>query len=121
LMACPDDARIYAREFVEDHCIKQRRSQESSVHNKCFYLYAKSDNSQDLLDYLRKEEIRHSANQQIHFDVTYALNVCKQMQNNFAKEQESQDGSNNRFTSLNTKIKDMKKAQIILFGILNVH
>jgi hypothetical protein len=26
LMDCPDEARIKAREFVEDHCIKQRRS-----------------------------------------------------------------------------------------------
>lgn len=45
LMDCPDDARVKARKFVEEHCIKQRRSQESSVHNMCFYLYAKSDKS----------------------------------------------------------------------------
>lgn len=77
LMDCPDDARLSARRFVEEHCIKQRRSQESSVHNMCFYLYAKSDDSTDLLTYLKKEEINHNANQAIHFDVTYALNVCK--------------------------------------------
>jgi len=77
LMDCPDDARLIARRFVEEHCIKQRRSTESSVHNMCFYLYAKSENSEDLLDFLRKEEINHNANQKIFFDVTYALNVCK--------------------------------------------
>lgn len=61
LMDCPDDARPRARRFVEDHCIKQRRSTESSVHNMCFYLYAKSENSDELLDFLRKEEINHNA------------------------------------------------------------
>lgn len=85
LMDCPDDARPRARRFVEDHCIKQRRSTESSVHNMCFYLYAKSENSDDLIDFLRKEEVNHNNHQTIFFDVTYALNVCKQMQNDFSK------------------------------------
>ena len=80
LMDCPDEARPRARRFVEDHCIKQRRSTESSVHNMCFYLYAKSENSDDLIDFLRKEEVNHNNHQTIFFDVTYALNVCKQMQ-----------------------------------------
>ena len=54
LMDCPEDARPRARRFVEEHCIKQRRSTESSVHNMCFYLYAKSDNSEELTDFLKK-------------------------------------------------------------------
>lgn len=54
MMDCPDDARPRARRFVEEHCIKLRRSTESSVHNMCFYLYAKSDNSEELTDFLKK-------------------------------------------------------------------
>jgi hypothetical protein len=83
LMDCPDEARPRARKFVEEHCIKQRRSTESSVHNMCFYLYAKSENTEELLEYLKKEENKLNTGNAIHFDVTYALNVCKQMQNNY--------------------------------------
>jgi hypothetical protein len=121
LMDCPDEAKLTARRFVEEHCIKQRRSQESSVHNMCFYLYAKSDDSKDLLTYLKKEEINHNANQAIHFDVTYALNVCKQMENDYKKKLEFlQEGDPYR-RRLEERIIHMKKAQITLFGILNVH
>jgi hypothetical protein len=44
----------------------------------CFYLYARSDNSDELLDYLKKEEINHNSGLSIYFDKTYALNVCRQ-------------------------------------------
>jgi len=45
----------------------------------CFYLYAKSDNSDELLDYLKKEEINfNSGGMPVYFDKTYALNVCRQ-------------------------------------------
>lgn len=87
----------------------------------CFYLYAKSDNSDELLDFLRKEEINHNAGQQIFFDVTYALNVCKQMQNNQQKLLNKQDPTHPDYSKIKKKIVNMKKAQIILFGILNVH
>jgi alpha-ketoglutarate-dependent taurine dioxygenase len=49
----------------------------------CFYLYAKSENTEELLEYLKKEENKLNTGNAIHFDVTYALNVCKQMQNNY--------------------------------------
>jgi hypothetical protein len=78
LRDCPDDARSRALKFVETHCIKQRKSQDSSVHNMCFYLYARSENSDELVAYLRKEEINHNSGLHIYFDKTYALNVCRQ-------------------------------------------
>ncbi len=78
LRDCPDEARNRAKQFVENHCIKQRKCQDSSVHNMCFYLYAKSDDTEDLLKYLRQEEKTHESGLNIFFDKTYALNVCRQ-------------------------------------------
>jgi hypothetical protein len=51
----------------------------------CFYLYAKSDNTDELLDYLKKEEINFNSGMPIYFDKTYALNVCRQFQNETIK------------------------------------
>ena len=85
LMDCPPEHRPLARRYVEDHCIRQRRCTESSVHNMCFYLYAQSEKSEELLDFLKAEEIKHNSGQPIYFDVTYALNVCKQNQSEFKK------------------------------------
>jgi len=56
LRNCPEKAMRRARMFVENHCIKLRKCKDSSVHNMCFYLYAQSENSSEMLDYLRKEE-----------------------------------------------------------------
>ncbi len=78
LRNCPDKAKRRARIFVEQHCILQRKCKDSSVHNMCFYLYAQSDNSSDLLDYLHKEEHKINNGQSVSLDFTYALNICKQ-------------------------------------------
>lgn len=56
LRNCPERAMRRARMFVENHCINHRKCKDSSVHNMCFYLYAQSENSSEMLDYLRKEE-----------------------------------------------------------------
>lgn len=120
LRDCPDEARARARQFVQNHCIKQRKSQDSSVHNMCFYLYAKSDNSDELLDYLKKEEINFNSGMQIYFDKTYALNVCRQFQNEAVKQQQPQDRHSSDFRRLDKNILNLKKAQIILYGIMGV-
>jgi hypothetical protein len=86
LMDCPPEARERARQYVESHCINARRCNESSVHNMCFYLYSQSDNSNELVGFLKKKELDHNQGLPIYFDVTYALNVVKQNQNQFEKE-----------------------------------
>ena len=77
LKNCPDYARKRARMFVENHCIKLRKCKDSSVHNMCFYLYSKSPNSSDMLDYLRREEDKINNGLNVYLDLTYALNEAK--------------------------------------------
>jgi hypothetical protein len=52
LMGTPDNSITFARKFVQEHCITLKREKDSSVHNMCFYLYAKSDNLEELVNYL---------------------------------------------------------------------
>ena len=61
LRNCPESAIRRARMFVENHCINLRKCKDSSVHNMCFYLFAQSDSSGEMLDYLRKEENKINA------------------------------------------------------------
>ena len=86
----------------------------------CFYLYAQSEKSEELLDFLKAEEIKHNSGQPIYFDVTYALNVCKQNQSEFKKALKRTNDAH-EYAALQKKILNMSKAQIILFGILNVY
>lgn len=90
------------------------------MHNMCFYLYAKSDNTDELLDYLKKEEINFNSGMPIYFDKTYALNVCRQFQNETVKQLQSLDRTNSDFRRLDKNILNLKKAQIILYGIMGV-
>jgi hypothetical protein len=76
----------------------------------CFYLYAKSDNSDELLDYLKKEEINFNSGMPIYFDKTYALNVCRQFQNETVKQLQSLDRTNSDFRRLDKNILNLKKA-----------
>jgi hypothetical protein len=57
IMGCPDKALKEARDFVQEHCIRLRNSKDSSVHNMNFFLYCKLDSSEELLNFLHKEEV----------------------------------------------------------------
>jgi len=56
LMGCPDDRVVSARKFVIDYCINLRKEKDSSVHNMSFYLFAKSDNLEELVTFLKTQE-----------------------------------------------------------------
>jgi hypothetical protein len=87
-----------------------------------FFLYCKMDSSDELLKFLRKEELSKQEGQAIFFDVTYALNVCKQNETEKIKQQalSPRDMIPERWEKFQVKIDNMKKAQIILYGILGV-
>ena len=52
LMGCPDDRVVVARKFVTDYCINLKKEKDSSVHNMSFYLFAKSENLDELVIFL---------------------------------------------------------------------
>lgn len=52
LMGCPDERVTVARRFVTEYCINLRRERDSSVHNMSFYLFAKSENLDELVVFL---------------------------------------------------------------------
>lgn len=52
LMGCPDDRVVFARKFVTDYCINLKKEKDSSVHNMSFYLFAKSENLEELVTFL---------------------------------------------------------------------
>lgn len=87
----------------------------------CFYLYAQSDNSSDLLDYLHKEEHKINNGQSVSLDFTYALNICKQKQKEIEKQLKVTVRSEFEKKNFNERIVNLKKAQIILYGILKAY
>lgn len=57
----------------------------------CFYLYSRSENSTEMLDYLRKEENKIFAGQNVYLDLIYALNDAKKQQIDCEKKVDSVD------------------------------
>lgn len=68
-----DEALLY----ITDHCIRRRKSRDKTVHNLAFYLYAERDKPDEMLEYLKVEEIKKSEGHALFFETDYALNVCK--------------------------------------------
>jgi hypothetical protein len=48
------------------------------VHNLALYFYAERNKPDELLAYLRQQEIAKENGTAIYFEIDYALNVCKQ-------------------------------------------
>jgi len=74
LMGIPKHAVPDAKQFVTKHCIERLKNKEKTVHNMEFWLYAESENSEQIINFLIKEESRR---QPILFEVDYALDVCR--------------------------------------------
>ena len=110
LKNCPEYARKRARMFVENHCIKLRKCKDSSVHNMCFFLYSRSPNSSDMLDYLRREEDKINNGLNIYLDLTYALNEAKKQQNECERFPNLGENARLDSKSLAERIKNLKKA-----------
>jgi hypothetical protein len=66
-----------ALKYVTNHCIKKKKSKDKTVHNLAFFFFSERDKPDELIEYLLTEEIRKSEGHAIHFEVDYALNVCK--------------------------------------------
>jgi hypothetical protein len=67
-----------AKTFVTKYCINDRKSKDKTVHNLALYFYAERNKPDELLSYLRQQEINKDNGQAIFFEIDYALNVCKQ-------------------------------------------
>ena len=67
-----------AKNFVIEYCINKRKSQDKTVHNLALYFYAERNKPEELLSYLKNQENQKEKGTTIHFEVDYALNVCKQ-------------------------------------------
>ena len=67
-----------AKNFVIKYCINDRRSRDKTVHNLALYFYAERNKPDELLAYLRQQEIAKENGTAIYFEIDYALNVCKQ-------------------------------------------
>ena len=48
------------------------------MHNLALYFYAERNKPEELLSYLKNQENQKEKGTTIHFEVDYALNVCKQ-------------------------------------------
>lgn len=47
------------------------------MHNLALYFYAERNKPEELLSYLKNQENQKEKGTTIHFEVDYALNVCK--------------------------------------------
>ena len=119
-----------ALRYIMDNCIRKNQTKDKTVHNLAMYFLAQRDKPEELIEYLKKEELRKAEGHAIFFEVDYALNVCKQKEKDlreryqlFVKTGGSKKTSSYDLEekSLNNQINLMKKAQIILYAILNLH
>ena len=114
-----------ALKYIIDYGIKKGQK-DKTVHNLAMYFFAQRDTPQELIDYLKREELKKEEGHAICFEVDYALNVCKQKERDIKEKQDTlrKQRRSNSFEkedeSLSNQIKLMKKAQIILYGILNL-
>lgn len=86
-----------------------------------FWLYAEQENTEEIIRFLIQQESRKSSNHQIYFEVDYALDVCRRKQEEFQELYDSEPIMSNKSQKLMNKINTMKKAQIKLYGILNLY
>mmetsp|Transcript_7263 Transcript_7263/g.6392 ORF Transcript_7263/g.6392 Transcript_7263/m.6392 type:complete len:182 (+) Transcript_7263:1776-2321(+) len=66
-----------ALKYIMDNCIKKNLTKDKTVHNLAIYFLAQRDKPEELLEYLKKEEVRKQEGHAMYFEVDYALNVCK--------------------------------------------
>lgn len=81
MMLCPEEARPRAIMFIKDFCIGERGTNEISVHNMLFYMYAKSDESNEVVKFMQELEDDSGHRNQIFFDPNYALDICSKKLN----------------------------------------
>ena len=72
----PQWANKEARDYLTEYCIKLKRSTAKAVHNMAFNMFVKSENLEDLIKHLKREEANKQQGQPIFFEVDYAINVC---------------------------------------------
>lgn len=89
-----------AKNFVIEYCINKRKSQDKTVHNLALYFYAERNKPEELLSYLKNQENQKEKGTTIHFEVDYALNVCKQKE----KEISSMIDVKNRTSAVSSNV-----------------
>jgi hypothetical protein len=85
-----------------------------------FWLYAELENNEELIKFLQKEESRKQQGYPILFEVDYALDVCRRKCSSFMEIYDN-DPDSMIAPKMLKKIQLMRKAQIILYGILNLY
>jgi hypothetical protein len=111
-----------AKSFVTKHCIERLKNKDKTVRNMEFWLFAEHENSEEILRFLKQVESRKDAGYPVLFEVDYALDVCRRKAEEFQEiyDAEEMPGST-RGGKILAKINTMKKAQIKLYGILNLY
>lgn len=134
-----DDMKL-ALDYITNFCINKRNCKSKTVHNMAFFFHSKINDPVRMIKFLESEEIKKAKGHQIYFEVDYALNICKQKEkelmdefNNlvqkstmFSKNPTGNSDDNalkNRYEPQKEQVKEqilvMKKAQIIIYAILN--
>ena len=127
-----------ALEYITNFCINHRNSKSKTVHNMAFFFHSKINDPKRMIEFLESEEIKKSKGHPIYFEVDYALNICKQKEKELmdelnlkrlaasrihstgnAAENALTQKSEAEIAKLRTQSQDMKKAQIIIYAILN--
>ena len=76
------DQRI-ALEYITNHCITRRGNRSKTVHNMAFFFHSKINDPDRMIRFLESEEVKKSKGHPIYFEVDYALNICKQKENEY--------------------------------------
>ena len=116
----PNWANKEARDYLTEYCIKLKRSTAKAVHNMAFNMFVHGDDLDDLIKHLKREEANKSQGQPIFFEVDYAINVCQREVEHLQAEKEKSFNNSNKLYLID-RIEKIKRAQIILYGILNLH
>lgn len=122
LMGIPKAYIADAKTFVTKHCIERLKNKDKTVRNMEFWLFAEHENSEEILRFLTQVESRKQSGYPVLFEVDYALDVCRRKADEFQEIYEVDDMNQSiRGAKLLLKINTMKKAQIKLYGILNLY
>lgn len=92
----PGWANKEARDYLTEYCIKLKRSTAKAVHNMAFNMFVKSDNLEDLIKHLKKEEANKQQGLTNFFEVDYAINVCQREVEFLTAEKDKARNQNNK-------------------------
>ena len=115
-------AQDKALDYIREDWIRRKGIKSKTVHNLVIYFFSEREKPEAFIDYLRQEEARKTTGQPIYFEVDYALNVCKKKEKDLKERvKATRKGDREKSEFLEDILNKMRKAQIVLYAIMNLY